>query len=107
MDALRIANERRKQDALVKRLFTNGKLDALAAIAGKLDDPEVAAEVEAVISRWPLDKVLRAVPKIGPARAYEILTVFRAPPSVRLRALSYERRSQLAHLAAEARELRV
>lgn len=94
----------RKELKLVRALIIERKLDPFAAIGGTIKDVALAGEVEKIVVRWRLMPLLRSIPGIGPARAQEVLTVFRASPRVRLGTLSWERRKQLAELAKLAAE---
>jgi hypothetical protein len=105
--ALKKANEVRRQNALVKRLLRERKLDPFDLIAGNIGDPDLADELEGVISEWTLERLLLAVPGIGRARKQEILSVFRTSPLAKVKTLNYERRDQLAKLARAAREIAV
>lgn len=94
----------RAQLKLVRELIIKRKLDPFDVIRGTIKDAELASEVEAIVVRWRLMPLLRSVPGIGPVRAQEVLTVFRASPRVRLGALSWERRAALADLVKLAAE---
>jgi len=93
------ANRARKEHAELRRKLRAGEVDPWRLLRG--DDPEW----EATIAKWPLERLLRSVPRIGPARAHEVLFVFRASPQTQVRALTEARRAELARLARSAVEV--
>ena len=75
----------------------SGEVAPLALIAGRLD------EWEADIAGWRLEQLLAVIPgcRLGDA-ARAIGGVRGQPPDEGVRALTYERREQLARLVADA-----
>lgn len=102
--ALEESKRVRAELKLVRRLIKERKLDPFDAISGNVQPAELAKEVETIVVRWRLMPMLRSIPGIGPARAQEVLAVFRASPRARLGTFSWERRKQLAELAKLAAE---
>ena len=94
--ALAVANAVRKRRAELKEAMKRGEVDPVALVAGTLE------EYEPDIARWRVEQLLRSLPGIGPATMQEILLVFRASPTQKVSAFSYERRQHLARLVAQA-----
>jgi hypothetical protein len=86
-------------------------VDIYALIAGTIADVEpdqaLAEKMEALVSRWTLDKTLRSVPGVGPSKRHDVLSVFRASPRIRLGNLTFARRQELSNLARAATDPRV
>ena len=72
-------------------------------IAGRVQDPRISAEVEAIIEKWKVSTLLRAIPGVGEVRAHEVMVAARLSPRTRVSALSFERRKELAGLVELAR----
>jgi hypothetical protein len=106
--ALAMANETRQRGKKVREALRQRRLDPFALIAGTttdvVGDPELANAVEETVANWTLEKVLGNTPGVGPVRRHEILSVFRASPRMRLGALTYARRAELAKLVRAARD---
>jgi hypothetical protein len=94
------SREVRRENKVIRQLIIGKKLDGFNVIAGRAGElsPEDAAGVEKIVSRWPIDRVLRACPGMGKVRTHEVIAIFRAPPTQRLGSLSMERRLELAKL---------
>lgn len=101
------SKEVRSENKVIRLMVKNRQLDPYQLIAGslELDDPKVAKQIEAIIARWRVDKVCRAVPGMGPARTQAVLAIFEASPRQRLGALSMERRLELSNLVKAAIEI--
>jgi formamidopyrimidine-DNA glycosylase len=97
--ALAKANEKRQRLKEMRADLRKGVIDAFDLIAGEIP------EAEPLIGDWHVDQLLRAVPGIGKVRAHEVMTVFQVSPATKVRALSPERRRNLAQLTREAREI--
>lgn len=95
MRNLRRANEVRARRKELKEKVRAGEVDAIALVAGRLE------LWEPVIEPWKIDMLLRMVPGIGPSTAQEIYEVGRFVPTLRVGALSPERRARLAELCAQ------
>jgi hypothetical protein len=97
----------RAENKVVRLMLKNKQLDGYDLIAGRLDlpEPDVVKELEAIVSRWRIDKVVRAVPGMGASRTQEVLSIFSASPRQRLGALSMERRLELSKLVKAAVEI--
>lgn len=99
MSALGKANEKRFEMAALKRKLRAREVDPWALLRGEL------AEYEPTITDWTLRQLLIAVPGIGEARMYEVLTTMRASPMLKVRGLSDTRRVELARIARSAVEI--
>lgn len=94
--ALDVANRRRSERKVLKQQIKSGQVDPLDLIGARLVDQE------SLIEGWSLRQLLAVTPGIGEVLMHEILEVFQASPTMKVRALSYARREQLAKLAAQA-----
>lgn len=94
--ALGVAMERRKRRAKLRAQLRSGEVDVMDLVAGRLD------EWEDDIAGWRLDQLLDVVPGCGAVTAHEVIEAFVASPRMKVRALTYERREQLAGLLADA-----
>ena len=94
--ALELANRSRQDRKVLRNQIKSGEVDPLDLIGARLVDQE------SLIEGWSLRQLLRATPGIGEVLLHEILAVFQASPQMKVRALSYARREQLAKLAAQA-----
>lgn len=97
----------RAENKMVRLMIKNKQIDGYDLIAGRLDlpDTDVVRQLEAIVTRWRIDKTIRAVPGMGAVRTQEVLTIFSASPRQRLGALSMERRLELARLVRAAVEI--
>lgn len=96
--ALEKAWARKRQRSALRKRLKAGELDAWALIRGEV------AEYEEDIKTYTLQQLLQIIPHIGPARVHEVLATFKASPMLRVRALSDERRVELARIARSAVE---
>ena len=98
LDALKIANKRRSQMAKMKKAVRAGLIDDLELLRGNLTD------YERLIAEWPIERLLKMMRHIGPARRAEILWTARVSPHKPIGMMSYDLRKHLANLVEQARE---
>lgn len=94
--ALKKAMASRLVRADLRAKCKSGEVDPLALVAGRLD------EWEDQVTGWRLEQLLRMVPRLGPVASHEVIEAFVASPRMKVSALTFERREQLAQLIAEA-----
>jgi hypothetical protein len=80
-------------------LIESRRVDGFAALAGSIEDGDVAEAVEPIIAKWTVDRALRALPGIGKSRAFEVAVAARIRPTAKVSALTFEQRAELARLA--------
>lgn len=99
--------EVRAENKLVRLMIKDELIDGYDLIASRLEmpDPKVAEQLETIVSRWRVDKLVRAVPGMGPSRTQEVLAIFAVSPRQRVGALSMERRLELSKLVRAAVEI--
>jgi hypothetical protein len=106
LEALEVSKRNRRENKLLKDAMRAKRVDPFALLAGTIgdvmDDQRLAARLEEVVTRWPIERALRAVPSVGPTRAAQIIAAFRASPKVRVGQLSMTRRDELARLVRAA-----
>lgn len=97
----------RAENKLVRAMIKRKQIDGYDLIAGRLDlpDTDVVKQLEAIVTRWRIDKAIRAVPGMGAVRTQEVISIFSASPRQRLGALSMERRLELSKLVRAAVEI--
>lgn len=101
--ALEKANQQRKAIKAMRTGLRAGVVDELGLLRGD-EDPKY----EALIASWPIERVLRLMHYIGPARAYEVLTWGHVSPRRKVSDLTFAKRAELARLVEDARkEIRV
>lgn len=92
MRALAYGNQIRSAGALLKKEMKKGAVDPVVVMRG--DD----AEWEPFVRPMKLGAFLRSVPTFGPRTVEDFLAHVSLSSDVRLRALTYERRGELAEL---------
>lgn len=92
------ANAQRKVIKQLRVDIRDERVDDVALVKGDL------AEYEPIVTKWPVERLLKACYDIGPVRAFQIMSVARVSPSKRVGDLSWERRMLLARLVEEARD---
>jgi formamidopyrimidine-DNA glycosylase len=100
IEALELANRRRKVNAAMKKAIKARVMDDLELLRG-----DGAPEHEQIVESWPVDRLLLACNRIGPSRAQEILSVARIAPKRKVNTLSFAQRHHLASLVEEARTI--
>ncbi len=91
------ANAQRKRISVMREALRVGALDDLALLKGQLND------YEPIVASWPIERLLKAMRWIGPARAHEILEIERISPRKKVADLSYKQREALADHCFDAR----
>jgi hypothetical protein len=108
MAALEKAYVAKREGGLVRRLIAGRKVDPIHTIAGTLGDlagfdPEAAERIEKVLQSWSVERLLNAVPGIGPSKRHQIIESFGLSPGTKIRDLTYEQRGVLSRLTRAAR----
>lgn len=94
--ALKKAMARRQARAKLREQCKSGEVRWYDLIAGRLD------EWEDEVAGWRLEQLLRVIPGLGPVVSHEVIEAFVASPRMKVSALTFERREQLAKLVADA-----
>jgi hypothetical protein len=95
--ALKKANKIRRDRSKLKVDVREGRVDGIALIRGDLP------RYNGLIAEWQLAHLIRMVPGIGASTEQEIYAVGRFVPTMRLSALSAERRAYLAELCSQGK----
>ncbi len=97
--ALEKGRAKRDRNILVRKLVRGGQIDGVRLLTGTLDEDNPAHAAAMVAARdWPLDKAIRLVKGVGPAKTFEIIVTLHATPTTKLGDLSWARRAELGRL---------
>ena len=87
--AIKLAHQRRQQNAKVRAAIREGEIDGFLLLAGAY------GPLEPVIANWKLEPLVRLMPRIGKQRGFVAMSMLHLGPDMRIEQLSPEQRQAL------------